>query len=81
MKNILITGGLGFIGSSLIRKLIRNKKYNILNIDSLTYANSSHYQKSLLKNKKNYKFLKLNINNFNKLFKEIKIFKPDTVFI
>lgn len=80
MKNILITGGLGFIGSSLIRKLIRNKKYNILNIDSLTYANSSHYQKSLLKNKKNYKFLKLNINNFNKLFKEIKIFKPDTVF-
>lgn len=80
MKNILVTGGLGFIGSSLIRKLIKNKKYNILNLDSLTYANSSDYQKELLKNKINYKFVKLNINNFNKLFNEIEKFKPDTVF-
>ena len=80
MKNILVTGGLGFIGSSLIRKLMNNKNFKILNIDALTYANSSNYQKELLKNKKNYKFLKLNINNFNRLHKEIKIFKPDTVF-
>lgn len=80
MKNILVTGGLGFIGSALIRKLMKNKNFKILNIDALTYANSSNYQKELLKNKKNYKFLKLNINNFNRLYKEIKIFKPDTVF-
>ena len=35
---ILITGGLGFIGSALIRKLIDTTNYEILNIDSCTYA-------------------------------------------
>ena len=37
-KNILVTGGAGFIGSAVIRYLINETNSNILNIDKLTYA-------------------------------------------
>lgn len=39
-KNILITGGLGFIGTNLIRRLLKDTKDNIIVLDSLTYAGS-----------------------------------------
>jgi dTDP-glucose 4,6-dehydratase len=39
-KNILITGGAGFIGSAFIRKALESSVYNILNIDKLTYASN-----------------------------------------
>ncbi len=39
MKNILITGGAGFIGSHVVRRMVRNyPDYNIINLDKLTYA-------------------------------------------
>ena len=39
MKNILITGGAGFIGSHLVRLFVNNyKEYHIYNLDALTYA-------------------------------------------
>ena len=52
----LVTGGSGFIGSALIRFLIKNKSIKILNIDKLTYA-SSEESLSEISNSSNYKFI------------------------
>jgi dTDP-glucose 4,6-dehydratase len=43
MKSIFITGGAGFIGSHLVRRMVRNyPEYNIVNLDKLTYAGNLH---------------------------------------
>ena len=38
MRNIIVTGGAGFIGSALIRHLVGNRLANVCNLDKLTYA-------------------------------------------
>ena len=38
MKSILVTGGLGFIGSNFIKYIFNKYNYNIVNVDSITYA-------------------------------------------
>ena len=58
-KSILITGGAGFIGSHLIRLIV--KKYpntQIVNLDALTYAGDSGKLKDI-ENKTNYSFLRV----------------------
>jgi len=77
MKKIIVTGGSGFIGSNLVNYLIK-KKYFVVNIDKLTYSSNKYF--SDIRNKKNYKFLRLDINNKNKLTKIISKFKPSAVF-
>ena len=49
-KNILITGGAGFIGSALIRHILKHKDYRVINIDKLTYAGNLNTLKSVLPN-------------------------------
>ena len=69
MKNILVTGGAGFIGSHLI-KLLVNKypEYNIINLDLLTYAGNLENLKDL-ENKTNYTFVKSDICDFDNVKK------------
>lgn len=55
MKNIIVTGGCGFIGSNFIKKII-NKNYNIINIDKLTYASNISYLDDIKKKKKLFFF-------------------------
>ena len=60
MKTIIVTGGLGFIGSNLIN-ILSKKNYFIINIDKVTYASNF---KNIL-NINNYKFYKRDINDQN----------------
>ena len=72
MKNILITGGAGFIGSHIIKRFVNNyPDYNIYNVDSLTYAGNLDNLKEI-KNKKNYFFFKIDINNHREILKLFK---------
>ncbi len=77
MKKIVITGGLGFIGSNLIELLIK-KNYFIINIDKVTYS-SNFYNIIEFKSLKNYKFVKCNIGDkkFNKILYK---YKPICIF-
>ena len=77
MKKVLVTGGLGFIGSNLI-KLLLKKNYYVINIDKVSYS-SNKYNVKEYDNNKNYKFIKLDINS-KKLTKIFKKYKPIGVF-
>jgi|TARA_B100000902_G_C27175794_1_gene846257 dTDP-glucose 4,6-dehydratase len=77
MKKILVTGGLGFIGSNLIDLLI-SKEYNIINVDKVSYS-SNFYNTKEYKNSKKYKFIKCDIKD-KKLKKIFFKYKPDAVF-
>ncbi len=78
IKNILITGGAGFIGSALIRSLVINSEYKVVNIDKLTYSGSLESLKSI-ENRKNYIFEKLDICDSINLQRVINDSKPDLV--
>ena len=78
MKKIIVTGGSGFIGSNLVKFLLK-KNYFVINIDCLKYSANPYNTKNLNKNK-NYIFYKLDINNKNKITKILKKYKPDAIF-
>ena len=75
MKKVIVTGGLGFIGSNLIK--ILNKKYFVINIDKVTYA--SNY-KNIDPEIKNYKFYKQDINNKIFIKNILKKYNPSTIY-
>ena len=49
MINVIVTGGLGFIGSNFISKLLSLKNYKILNIDNVSYSSNLEINKLLKK--------------------------------
>jgi len=75
---IMITGGCGFIGSNLIRHIIKETNHVILNIDKLTYAGSKS-SLNFLKNNNRYNFKKIDITNSKKIENIIFKFKPNWV--
>jgi len=77
-KNIIVTGGLGFIGSNLIELLIK-KNYSVINIDKVSYSSNFYNIKEVKKNKK-YKFIKCDLKNQKKIKKIFKTFKPIAIF-
>ena len=77
MNKIVVTGGLGFIGSNLIELLLL-KNYYVINIDKVTYSSNFYNTKEFLKNK-NYKFIKCDINN-KKIEQIFNKYKPSGIF-
>tara|TARA_B100001057_G_scaffold449723_1_gene491183 strand:+ start:7 stop:1020 length:1014 start_codon:yes stop_codon:yes gene_type:complete len=77
MKKIIVTGGLGFIGSNLIELLIK-KNYFVINIDKVTYS-SNFYNVREFKSFKNYKFIKCSIGD-KKLHQILNKYKPSCIF-
>ena len=75
---ILITGGYGFIGSALIRKIISETDNIVINIDKITYA-ANELSLKLEKNDKNYFFEKVDICNIDLVKKIFVKYQPDAV--
>ncbi|SVC28609.1 uncharacterized protein METZ01_LOCUS281463 [marine metagenome] len=78
MKKVIVTGGAGFIGSNLVKYLLK-KKYFVINIDKLSYSANPYNLKNLYKNK-NYTFFKVDLNNKKKIVKILKRYKPEGIF-
>ncbi len=78
MKKIIVTGGLGFIGSNLIELLLK-KKFKVINIDKVSYSSNFYNTKEYNKNK-NYKFIKCSLGNQKKLLNILKKYKPNCIF-
>ena len=77
MKKVIVTGGLGFIGSNLIEVLLE-RNYKVINIDKKTYSSNLYNTKEFSKNR-NYTFIKADIAD-KKLSKIIFRYKPGGIF-
>ena len=77
MQKIIVTGGLGFIGSNLI-ELLLEKNFYVINIDKITYSSNFYNTREFDKNK-NYKFIQCDINS-KKIRNIFLKFKPSCIF-
>ena len=78
-KNILVTGGAGFIGSHLVRLLVHKyPTYHIVNMDVLTYAGNLENLKDI-EAKENYTFVKVDICDFETVKQIFSTYKIDAV--
>ena len=77
MKKVIVTGGLGFIGSNLIDLLI-SKNYQVINIDKITYS-SNFYNIREHRNSRKYKFIKCDIKE-KKIKRILFNHKPIAIF-
>jgi dTDP-glucose 4,6-dehydratase len=77
-KNILVTGGAGFIGSALVRYLVGHTDHNIVNVDKLTYASNLAALGAAEENPR-YAFEKADICDTGRMDAIFKTYKPDIV--
>ena len=77
-KNILITGGAGFIGSALVRNIIQKTEHSVINVDKLTYSGNLQSLESI-EESKNYTFEQVDICDEKELHRIFKENQPDIV--
>lgn len=75
---VLVTGGAGFIGSAVVRYIIKNTQSEVLNIDKLTYAGNLESLKEIESDRR-YQFQQIDICDMDKLTQAFDKFKPDVV--
>ena len=78
-RNIVITGGAGFIGSHVVRLFVNKyPEYNIINLDKLTYAGNLTNLKDI-EDKPNYNFVKMDICDFESFYQLMQDEKVDAI--
>ncbi len=75
---ILVTGGAGFIGSALVRHIIKNTNSKVINVDKLTYAGNMESLVDVSNNRR-YFFEQIDICDYESLKTIFKKHKPDSV--
>jgi dTDP-glucose 4,6-dehydratase len=76
--NILVTGGAGFIGSALIRYLVKNTHHKVLNLDKLTYAGNLASLKEVSASDR-YSFVQADIGDHAAVSEILENFEPDVI--
>lgn len=77
-KRLLVTGGAGFIGSALIRYIIRNTDHDVINVDKLTYAGNLESLSSI-EDSDRYIFEQVDICNAKEINRVFRNYQPDIV--
>lgn len=79
MRNLLITGGAGFIGSHVVRLFVRKyPHYQVVNLDKLTYAGNPANVSDIAQ-EPNYRFVKADICDFDQLKQVFETYHIDSV--
>lgn len=78
MKTLLITGGAGFIGSAVVRQLINDTDYKVVNVDKLTYAGNLQSLVSVSSNPR-YKFEQVDICDAAEVNRVFREHQPDAI--
>jgi len=77
-KCILVTGGAGFIGSAVIRHIINNTKYQVVNVDKLTYAGNLESLTDVSDNGR-YQFEQVDICDANAIKRILNQYQPNII--
>lgn len=75
---ILVTGGAGFIGSAVIRHIIKNTTNSVINLDKLTYAGNLQSLESI-DNSERYSFEQVDICERSEIDRVLNQYKPDAI--
>lgn len=77
-KRFLVTGGAGFIGSAVVRKLVRDTPHEVLVVDALTYAGNLDSIEPVA-NSPRYRFLQADIRDQGAMDEVVTSFRPDVI--
>lgn len=78
MKRVVVTGGAGFIGSSVVRHLVQDSGYEVLNLDALTYAGNLASLRDVAASPR-YRFVQADICDREAVRRVFEAFRPDAV--